>query len=300
MPITVHCPCGAQFRVRDEYAGKKAQCPTCGEAVIIPVTADEPPSYVAAPGAVHEPGGDVPQYPSPSPSATSPWIGRRSGNQWFAGLDSGLFGLGRLSGLACLLVGLILVLMARGCDALANRSAAAYNAEYELAQNEFSQEWDYKRADLQNRIDNLQENIDDLNKKMTEAETPSAREGFRQDIDDYRKDMADEREKLDELGQDEQKARREQERGPWRTLRGNAKNATANNTLGRFWRELLFVFGTVVLSIGLLTVGFTGEPHERRICLIMIAIITFSIYIGGIAWLDSLLSSAASTARSLQ
>ena len=298
MPITVHCPCGAQFRVRDEYAGKKAQCPTCGEAVIIPMTADEPPSYVAAPGAVHEPIGEIPQYPAPS--AMAPYVPRRSGNRWFAGLDSGLFGLGRLSGLACLLAGLIFVLMARGCDALANHSAAAHNAEYELAQNEFSQEWEDKRAELQNRIDNLQENIDDLNKKMAEAETPNAREGFKQDIDDYRKDMADEREKLDKLTQDEQKARRVQERGPWRTLRSNAKNAMAHNTMGRFWRELLFVFGTVVLSIGLLTVGFTGERHERLICLIMITIITFSIYVGGMAWMDSFLSTAASTARNLR
>ena len=190
--------------------------------------------------------------------------------------------------------------MARGCDSLANRSAASYTAKYELAQNEFSQEWEDKRADLQNRIDNLQQNIDDLNKKMLEADTPSARDGFRQDIDNYRKQMADERENLDQLQQDEQKARREKEHSEWRTLRSNAKNAMANNTMGRFWRELLFVFGTVVLSIGLLTVGFTGERHERLICLIMITIITFSIYIGGIAWMDSLISAAAATARSLR
>ncbi len=298
MPISVHCPCGAQFRVRDEYAGKKAQCPTCGEPVVIP-TADQSPAYMAAPGAaMHEPGGEFAQFPAPSSAAAA---GRRgAGSKWLAGLDSGLFGLGRLSGLACLLIGLIFVLMARGCDSLASRSAASYTAEYELAQNEFSQEWEDKRVDLQNRIDNLQENIDDLNQKMLEAETPSARDGFRQDIDDYRKQMADEREKLDELAKDEQKSRREKERGEWRSLRTNAQNAAANNTRGRYWRELLFVFGTVVLSIGLLTVGFTGEKHERLICLIMITIITFSIYIGGMAWVPSAIPSPPSAARGLR
>ena len=81
MPIIVHCPCGAQFRVRDEYAGKKAQCPTCGEAVVIPTEADQTPSYVAAPGASgNEPEGEIPHPLRPQSLLFPPPAGGRAIN----------------------------------------------------------------------------------------------------------------------------------------------------------------------------------------------------------------------------
>lgn len=265
MPITVNCSCGHQFRVRDEYAGKKAQCPNCGEPVLIPHAAD--PSAT-----VNESPADFPQFqPAPAGSA---YAKRQGGdNQWFAGLESGLFGLGRLSGLACLLIGLIFVLMARGCDSLANRSALSSVARYQLAQSEFNNEWEDKREDLQEKIDSLQD-------ELQKADSVEATEDIRKRLDDARTD-------LQEHDEDQQRARRNKERGDWKSLKRDAENAVENNTLGRFWRELLFVIGTVILSLGLLTVGFTGQTHERWICLIMITIITFSIYVGGIAWMDS-------------
>ena len=51
---------------------------------------------------------------------------------------------------------------------------------------------------------------------------------------------------------------------------------------------MLFVFGTIVLSFGLLIVSWTAQGAERWICLIMLAIITFSLYVGGIAWVAGL------------
>ena len=45
MPITVTCSCGKRFRVRDEHAGKRGKCPSCGAAVTIPAPgAEAPPS----------------------------------------------------------------------------------------------------------------------------------------------------------------------------------------------------------------------------------------------------------------
>lgn len=264
MPITVNCRCGHQFRVRDEYAGKKAQCPNCGDPVIIPQTSDPQAT-------INESPDDVPHFQAaPSNSFAAP---RGKGNQWLAGLDSGLFGLGRLSGLACLLIGLIFVLLARGCDSLANRSALATVARYQLEQTDFNNEWEDKREELDEKIKTLQ---DDLQ----QADAPDETESIRSRLDDTRKD-------LQELDEDQQRARRNKERGDWKFLKRDAENAVENNALGRFWRELLFVIGTVILSLGLLTVGFTGQTHERWICLIMITIITFSIYIGGMAWMDS-------------
>lgn len=36
MPINVQCPCGKQFRVRDELAGRRGKCSECGASVNIP------------------------------------------------------------------------------------------------------------------------------------------------------------------------------------------------------------------------------------------------------------------------
>ena len=38
MAISVTCECGKQFRVKEEYAGKRAKCPECGRPVVIPTT----------------------------------------------------------------------------------------------------------------------------------------------------------------------------------------------------------------------------------------------------------------------
>jgi hypothetical protein len=43
MPITVACNCGKRFRVRDEHAGKRGKCPSCGAAVTIPAPGAEAP-----------------------------------------------------------------------------------------------------------------------------------------------------------------------------------------------------------------------------------------------------------------
>lgn len=264
MPITVNCHCGHQFRVRDEYAGKKAQCPACGDPVTIPQASGQPAT-------INESPADFPQFqPASGGSFAAP---RSGGNQWFSGLDTGLFGLGRLSGLACLLIGLIFVLMARGCDSLANRSSMASVARYQLEQTVFNNEWEDKKEELEEDVKKLEAELED-------AESAN-------ETDDIREDLKKANEKLRELDEDKKRARRNKERGDWKSLKRDAENAVENNTLGRFWRELLFVIGTMILSLGLLTVGFTGQTHERWICLIMITIITFSIYIGGIAWMDS-------------
>lgn len=272
MPITVNCQCGHQFRVRDEYAGKKAQCPNCGEPVVIPQASAQPASLGESPGEFPEL-----QAASTFPSARGP---RSNGGRWFAGLDSGLFGLGRLSGLALLLIGLVFVLLARGCDSLANRSTFAKSARYRLELSEFNDEWEDKRSELEEKIEKLQKERAEI-VDVTESE-------------EIQKRLRDAQEELSEHNEDHQQARRNKERGEWKSLKRASENAMNNNILGQFWRELLFVVGTVILSVGLLTVGFTGEPHERKICLIMITIITFSIYVGGIAWFETLIARAAS------
>lgn len=64
MPIDVSCPsCSGSFKVKDEYAGKRAKCPKCGEPMTIPaadfeMADDEPapaPARTAKPVAAKKP-----------------------------------------------------------------------------------------------------------------------------------------------------------------------------------------------------------------------------------------------------
>ena len=36
MPISVSCSCGRQYTFKDEFAGRKAKCPACGQVLQIP------------------------------------------------------------------------------------------------------------------------------------------------------------------------------------------------------------------------------------------------------------------------
>src|SRR5712691_9972806 len=36
MTIRITCPCGKQLQARDDYAGKRVKCPTCGKTLAVP------------------------------------------------------------------------------------------------------------------------------------------------------------------------------------------------------------------------------------------------------------------------
>lgn len=44
MPIEFACACGKQFKVADEYAGKRSKCTACGQPVVVPTP--PPPAAV--------------------------------------------------------------------------------------------------------------------------------------------------------------------------------------------------------------------------------------------------------------
>ena len=68
--------------------------------------------------------------------------------------------------------------------------------------------------------------------------------------------------------------------GRWRKLAGAARDAQANNEMWSFWREGIFWIGAFVFSMGLVIVGFTGKGAERWLCLAMLAIVVFSLFVG--------------------
>jgi hypothetical protein len=63
MPITFSCGCGKTLRVPDEFAGRRAKCPGCGELVNIP--GPEPVFEVEE---KPKPGAAPPTQPGTKPS----------------------------------------------------------------------------------------------------------------------------------------------------------------------------------------------------------------------------------------
>jgi hypothetical protein len=76
----------------------------------------------------------------------------------------------------------------------------------------------------------------------------------------------------------------------------DASNAMLSHNMWAYWYVWVFVFGTLLLMIGLLIIAFTGQGSERWVAYIIIAIVSFSIYVGGAAWLESVVSSFSATA----
>lgn len=44
MSLVIACACGQKLKVRDEFAGKKAKCPKCGNVLTAPPPAEEEPA----------------------------------------------------------------------------------------------------------------------------------------------------------------------------------------------------------------------------------------------------------------
>lgn len=176
---------------------------------------------------------------------------------------------GRTIGQPLLIVGFVLVLWSKGCDTVGDHRVARAAALAESAPRQFKYEFETRRLRLVNEREQLEDK-----KEPSTSDLERLRE-----IDDRLGELQNEMD-------DEQKALT---RGRWRELQYAADNASASNRMWAYWREMFFVFGSMLLSIGLLAVAFTGQTSERWVCLIMLAIIAFSIFIGGVAWTGPLL-----------
>jgi hypothetical protein len=168
-------------------------------------------------------GAQAPQPTDPQFQPAAPRVRTSAGRKPSRGLSLlQPLSFGRYVGQPLLLIGIVLVVMSKGCESVGNRYVQQLGAKLQIAQQ--------KERD--------------------------GAAGFSQEA-------------LDSLI----------ERG---------RHADANNKIWGYYREMAFVLGTVVLMVGLLAIGFSGEGPERTICLIMLAIITFSIYVGGTAWIASI------------
>jgi len=212
--MTITCPkCGATLQVADKDAGRSVRCPHCQE-VFTPQAAGGAPSG-AGPGA-------GPAGPSAAPSASR-------GGGWRQKLsDAASSPLELTPGKIAIAIGLVLVVLGRGCDAVSSRGVLRAKAKVQKI-----------RADLSPR-----EARDDT------------------ELEEAQEDVA---------------------------------SASVNSAMHAYWFEWMFLIGSVVLVLGLLATAATGAWPERIVCFVMLAIFTFSIYIGGMAWLGS----AANTIKSI-
>lgn len=249
--IEVVCPQGHRLQIAPENAAAKIRCSQCGEVF-------------QGPGATPAPA--PPRSGESSPAA--PLVtDRRPLSRRSVAIPLNL--LEQLKPVTQLLLfgGLVLVLGARGCDSIANR----YVARAQVAATQQENEW---RDDWQDRFDRLDREEKALREKR-QATPADAKQ-----LDDLRT----ERRNLEEARSEDQQTAEVQ----WKALARTSRDAHANNQMWGFWREIAFMVGTLVLSVGLLAAGFTMEGPGRWICMVMLAIVIFSLYVGGVAWVSSM------------
>lgn len=162
-----------------------------------------------------------------------------------------------------LALGLVLVLTARGCDSLAQKDVARLDGALKLSQREFAEQTESAVSALQTQLSDPKI----IPAKRTELQK-----------------------QLDDLQAAHVKQRNELQNSTWRELSYAGERAIIEARAGGYRRELLFVAGTILFALGLLTTALLGDGAERWLCFGLLGIIVFSIYIGGTAWTASFLS----------
>jgi hypothetical protein len=237
MSYETTCPKGHRLQVSDSHLGQRIQCPACNESFVV--------SDSGRPQTPYPPGR--PERWNVAPARTSD-LGR----------------LSLLAGRPMVAVGLVLVLLSKGCNSISQHGVERAEAIAKKAAEQFDDDVKVKQLDLQQQIEEIttrgeikpddQKKIDDLKRRQAELAAASARD------------------------------RKVKEAGEWRELEIAAREAARRNKVDGYWRELFFVFAAIVLALGLLIVSWGAQGAELWATLMMLAIITFSLFIGGLAW----------------
>lgn len=282
------CPNGHRLQVPIEHAGMKLRCPACNSIFQLQLPNGSAPS--AAGPASGSPAGAATTAPS-SPSgaaAAASTTAADAGGRW-SGTDSppppsstpapapaptrpttpaaarfpfNLSGQTHLWSQAVLVVGLLLALSARGCEGVAAKNVVRLQGQVDLEQRLFDEQRESALLVIQQKLDD---------QKISAA----IRTQLQKEHDDKQAEF--------------DKRRKELQAGDWRLLANEAARATAENRAAGYWRELLFVCGSLLLAFGLAATALTGQGAERWVCFGLLAIIVFSLYVGGMAWSAALL-----------
>lgn len=146
-----------------------------------------------------------------------------------------------------------MVVFARGCDVVNKRQSARLQAKLSLEKSAVSDGFDAEVAEAREDLDGRE---------------------LREELDDIREDHEKKVEKLKE---------------EWRDLEIDARDARAHAATWSYWLEWLFVLGTLALCIGLVGTALSGTGPKQTVALGILGIIVFSIYVGGMAWVSTVL-----------
>jgi hypothetical protein len=294
------CPNGHRLQIPPEHAGMKLRCPACNAifqlagvpqnpgasglglqnagAAQAPQPAAQPPApagaatqpYVPAaqqPAAEPAPARWAGSDPPPPPPAPAPLPGAAAATaapppqRLLPMRPVDLGGAARTWGQIALMIGLVLVLSARGCDGLALRNSARLQANFELAKSRLKDDRAEAKAGYQKQIDDPKEQ-------------PAVQDTARKKIAEINADFD----------------RQESELLNGRMMIA-ARDAENENRTWAYWREMAFVAGSILLSLGLIALIMYGLNAERYLAFGMLAIILFSLYIGGAAWFGSIVGT---------
>ena len=215
------------------------------------------------------------EAPAPAPAKPTPLPA--------LGPSEGLLGITVDMAKQMLILGIVLVLLSRGCDSLANRKVAAAQAALRIAQTEFKEAQDDDRIDLEQDIRAKEDDI-----KAEKAKD----EPDKDDIKSMEDDLKKLNEEMKDLRTDQAKDTQEFQEGELRDLQAAAGCARAYSDKGGWWREAFFIIGTLAVTLAVASIGFQSTGPERVVSLIILAIVMFSVYIGGIAWLSTAMQAA--------
>ena len=185
------------------------------------------------------------------------------------GLNADLLKFAKPLGQLILVFGFLMVIGFKGCDAVSQRYAERVKSQARLATAEFNYEYDLREARLE-----------------VDREEITAKPDL-SDSDRTRLERIDE--SLAELREERTTEQRRLRRTTWQRLQHAADTADADRQQWALFYTMGFVAGTMVLTVGLLIVGLTGEGARTWICLGILAIIAFSLYVGGTAWIGRFL-----------
>ena len=159
MSYETTCPKGHRLQVSDSHLGQRIQCPACNESFIV--------SDGGRPQTPYPPGR--PERWNVSPARTSD-----------------LSRLSLLAGRPMVAVGLVLVLLSKGCDSISQHGVERAEAIAKKAAEQFDDDVKVKQLDLQQQIDEIttrgeikpddQKKIDDLKRRQAELAAASARD----------------------------------------------------------------------------------------------------------------------------
>jgi hypothetical protein len=156
------------------------------------------------------------------------------------------------------LIGLLGVLLTKGCGDLTAISAKKATNNLRIAAAEFEQKYDDQMAEI--------------NDELAAIASGKGEKSRLQELTDRRTAVL--KRKSEE--------RRDLTKGAWRSMQRDARMVPLKRAQKVWWYRVGFLIGSFVLTLGLLSIVSSGQPTERVFALVLLAIITFSAFGGAV------------------